>query len=107
LAITDENLKSYEGFIHDLQTPPPPIPGVPALNSPGPAGPSLSSQELAAEFDRVEQSWRQYRETACTAAFHQFEGGTGGPGFEMQCELKLKRDHMRELDAIYFMVLHK
>jgi uncharacterized protein YecT (DUF1311 family) len=49
----------------------------------------------------VEQSWWQYREVACAAAFHQFDGGTGGPSFQLECKLKLARDHMRELSLIY------
>jgi len=38
---------------------------------------------------------------ACSATHHQFDGGSGGPSFEMQCRLMLARDHMRELKMIY------
>jgi uncharacterized protein YecT (DUF1311 family) len=105
LTITDQNLKSFEGFIRELIDAPL-LPGQPTVESNDPAngiaGPSLSSQE----FDRVEQSWAQYRESACSAALHQFEGGTGGPSFQMECQLKLARDHMRELNMIYGEELH-
>lgn len=97
----DQNLKSFEGIIRELNAPPPRMPGQPEADTPGIAGISLTPEHLLAEFDRVEQSWRQYRETACTAAFHQFDGGTGGPSFELQCELTLARHHMRELEMIY------
>jgi uncharacterized protein YecT (DUF1311 family) len=70
-------------------------------DTPGIAGISLTPEHQLAEFKRVEQSWQQYRETACAAAFHQFGGGTGGPSFEMECELKLTRNHIRELEMIY------
>jgi uncharacterized protein YecT (DUF1311 family) len=74
---------------------------------PRPGGPALTPKELSDEFERVEKAWQEYRETACTAAFHQFSGGTGGPSFEGQCELKLTRDHMRELDMIYGGAVHR
>jgi uncharacterized protein YecT (DUF1311 family) len=110
LAITDQNLNSYEGFIRKLLAPPPQVSGQPAVegNLPanGIAGPVLSSPEFEREFERVEQSWAQYREVACSAAFHQFEGGTGGPSFQLECMLNLARDHMRELNMIYGEELH-
>jgi uncharacterized protein YecT (DUF1311 family) len=105
LTITDQNLKSYEGFIRELMAPPPQMPGQPAVETNPPAngiaGPVLSPADFAHEFESVEQSWGQYREVACAAAFHQFEGGTGGPSFQLECKLKLARDHMRELSLIY------
>lgn len=104
-AITDQNLKSFEGIIRELNAPPPQMPGAADTDTPGVAGISLTPEHLLAEFDRVEQSWRQYREMACTAAFHQFGGGTGGPSFGLQCELTLARSHMRELWMIYGMDL--
>jgi uncharacterized protein YecT (DUF1311 family) len=101
LGMTEANLKSFEGGIRDLLAPAPQMPGESATLPPGVAGPHLTSAQLTAEFESVEQAWRKYRETACTAAFHQFDGGTGAPNFEAQCELKLTRDHMRELLMIY------
>jgi uncharacterized protein YecT (DUF1311 family) len=107
---TEKNLTSFEEIIRKIILPEPELPAEPGAETSQPAmgiaGPSLTPQQFAAEFDRVEQSWRQYRNTACTAAFHQFNGGTGGPSFEGQCELKLARDHMRELDMIYGSDLH-
>jgi hypothetical protein len=82
LLITDQNLKSYEGFIRELAVPPPQMPGQPAverslLPAHGIAEPVLSSPEFGREFERIEQSWGQYRERASAAALHQFEGGHG------------------------------
>jgi uncharacterized protein YecT (DUF1311 family) len=107
LTLTEQNLKSYEGIIEGLLSPPPQMPGQAGANVPGPAGPSLTPKQLTEEFESVERGWRAYRETACAAAFHQFDGGTGGPSFQMECELKLTRDHMRELDMIYGGDLHR
>ena len=109
-TITEQNLTTFEGIIRELNAPEPPLPGQTAAetNQPviGPAGPSLTPEQFLTEFNHVEEVWRNYRETACTAAYHQFNGGTGGPSFEGQCELTLTRDHMRELDMIYGMDLH-
>ena len=108
LTITDGNLKTFEGIIQALQAPGPQMPGQAEVTGdvPGIAGPALTPQHFIEEFERVEKIWGEYRETACTAAFHQFDGGTGGPSFEGQCELNLTRDHMRELDMIYGGDLH-
>jgi uncharacterized protein YecT (DUF1311 family) len=91
LGITGQNLKRFEDVIRKLQ-----------MEDTSGSTPKY----FAEEFDRVEQSWRQYRDTACKAAFDQFEGGTGGPSFELQCRLKLTRNHMRELDFVYGEDLH-
>jgi uncharacterized protein YecT (DUF1311 family) len=63
-------------------------------------------QTATNEFDALEKAWQQFRELACTAAFHQFDGGSGESSFQIECELKLTRDHMRELDLIYGSDLH-
>ena len=107
MALTDQNLKSYEDIVRKLQADPPQMAGEPIRPTIGPAGPVLTQEQLVAEFDRVEEVWERYRESACMAAFHQFAGGTGGPSFEMQCQLKVTRDHMRELDMIYGADLHR
>jgi uncharacterized protein YecT (DUF1311 family) len=102
----EANLKSFEATLHDLLGPAAEM-GEQATPSPGPAGPSLTSAQITVEFESVEKVWRQYRETTCTAAFHQFGGGTGGPSFEAECWLRLTRDHMRELEMIYDGALHR
>jgi uncharacterized protein YecT (DUF1311 family) len=91
LGITEQNLKRFEDVIRKLQL----------MDTSG-----STPQQFAEEFDRVEQSWREYRDTACKAAYDQFEGGSGAPSFEMECSLKLTRNHMRELDFIYGEDLH-
>lgn len=100
VSVTDQDLKSYEGIIRELLAPSQ-TPEQPTAETPGFEGPALTPAQFVAEFDLVEQSWRQYRQTACTAAFHEFEGGTGGASFQMECQLKLTRDHLRELEMIY------
>lgn len=106
LQETEANLKNFEDIIRQLQSGLPQMPGSAEEPTAGPAGPAFTPQQQAAEFDRLEQAWQNYREVACTAAFHQFDGGSGAPSFQMQCQLKLTRDHMRELDLVYGIDLH-
>jgi uncharacterized protein YecT (DUF1311 family) len=106
LAITTQNLHRFQAVIRTLLAQDKPAGPEPQHDTVGIAGPALTSQHILEEFNRVEIAWQQYNTSACTAAFHQFGGGTGGPSFELQCELKLARDHMRELDTIYGNDLH-
>jgi uncharacterized protein YecT (DUF1311 family) len=101
IDVTEENLKSFEATIRDLLAPGPQLPGEPVVPPPGPEGPSLTAAREQAELDKVEQVWRQYREAACGAAFHQYAGGSLSPIVEAQCYLRLARGHMRELRMIY------
>ena len=104
LAATDQHLKTYEEMIRDLLSRrASDANGQPA--PPGPGGP-LTSAQLVAEFDHLEQVWRPYLDAACSAAFHQFGGGTGAPTASMECSLRLTRGHMRDLDNVYYMLLH-
>jgi uncharacterized protein YecT (DUF1311 family) len=100
------SLKDFESTLRALMLPPPQFPGTTATSEPGPAGPTLTSDQLSAESDQVEHLWHQYADAACTAAFHQFDGGTGGRPFEAECEIKLTRNHLREIDLIYGNDLH-
>ena len=104
LAATGQHLKTYEEMIRDMLS----RRGSDANGQPAPPGPAgqLTSAQLVAEFDHLEQVWRPYIDAACTAAFHQFGGGTGAPAASMECSLRLTRSHMRDLDGIYDMLLH-
>jgi hypothetical protein len=100
VGITDQNLKTYEGAVRELLGLK--NPNFAAMQSvPGPAANKSTPDASVAEFDRVERLWHSYLDTAKAAAFHQFDGGTGGPSFEMQSHLLLVRSHMIELNTIY------
>jgi len=101
---TDENLTRYESLIRELMGSRPEMPGAPVT---GPTGRELTAEESAAEFDRVEQAWHKYRDEACQAGRDQMGGGSAAPSSEMHCQIELARSHMRELDSIYWMQLHK
>ncbi len=103
-AATDQSLTTYEDAIRNLlDLRYPNLTGQPPM--PGPAGPNQTPEDAVAEFDRMEDLWHSYLDTAATAAFHQFGGGTGGPSFSMETHLRLVRSHMLELNDLYGMLL--
>jgi len=65
----------------------------------------VTPEKPVAEFDHLEQLWQSYSDVTSKAAFHEFNGGTGGLGFETQCHLLLVRSHMLELNTVYGMLL--
>ena len=107
LIAAGQRLESFERVIHDLQAPGPRMAGAPEAPADGIAGHVLTPDQLTQEFDSLEELWRRYHTAARTAAFHRFNGGTGAPSFEAECEVKLTRGHMRELDMIYGSDLHR
>jgi len=107
-GITDENYKTYVEAVQallSLKGPPPPGQEVHAVQS-GPAGPELTPEQHTAEFDHLEAVWKPYSDAVCTATFHQYGGGTAGPPAEGECGLRMTRQHMRDLDQVYYGPLH-
>jgi hypothetical protein len=107
-GITDGNYKSYAEAVRALLSlKEPPLPGQQAEPvHAGTMGPELTPEQQAAEFDGLEATWKPYSEAVCTATFHQFGGGTAGPAAEGECRLRMTRQHMRDLDQVYFGLLH-
>ena len=68
---------------------------------------TMTPEQFAAQFDGLERAWRAYLDAACTANYNQYGNATGGPGAEKECRVRLTRGHMRDLDSIYLMLLHK
>ncbi len=97
------NYKTYVGALRSLLG----IMGADGENqTPGLTGRPLTSKELVKEFDATETAWQKYREAQCTAAFDQFKGGTAAAPEAGTCELMLVRDHLREIEKIYYVRLH-
>jgi uncharacterized protein YecT (DUF1311 family) len=101
IKATDSNLKEYEDTIRELLGL-----HVPGSGAETPAPQQLTPEQDALEFDHLEQAWHTYLKIAISTALHQFDGGTGGPSFVMETQLRLTRNHMRELDKIYGIELH-
>jgi hypothetical protein len=98
VEISDQNFKIYEDALR----------GILGLRYPEPPGQAVltpSASGDAMEFDKVEQLWHSYLDAASLAAFHQFDGGTGGPSFDMETHVRLVRSHLRELDTLYGLTL--
>ncbi len=53
----------------------------------------------------TEEAWKNYRDKACKAAYNQMAGGTGAPVAEGECSVRITKEHVRELQAVYFMML--
>jgi uncharacterized protein YecT (DUF1311 family) len=105
LTAAAQHLKTYAEMIRDLLSR-----RGSDLNGehahPGPDGMPLTQEQELAEFDFVGRTWQPYVDAACTAHHHQYGGGTGGPGAELACRVRLTRNHMKDLDSIYEMPLH-
>lgn len=72
----------------------------------GPTGVPLTSKELVEELDGAEAAWQKYRQMQCVAAFDLYKGGTAAAPQSSSCELTLVRNHMRDLEKIYYARLH-
>ncbi len=103
-AIAADNLKSYTDALRAIlvlrysDSPSKPVTGI--------AGVEQTPEQDGAEFTRLEQLWQRYKTAASAAAFHQLDGGTAGPSFELETEIRLTRNHMRELNSIYNEILN-
>jgi uncharacterized protein YecT (DUF1311 family) len=103
---SDISARNYEAFaaaLRSLLTPS--GSGQNQTPSVGPGGPTQSASATAAEFEKVEQLWIQYRDQLCSAAFHQGGGGTIAPVLEIRCHQQSLRNHMRDLDETYGLLL--
>jgi hypothetical protein len=101
LEITNSNYKAYLGALRSLLGLT--TPGREAAS--GPTGKPLTPEEAVQEFDEVEALWQKYRSAQTSAIFNHWKGGTIAPVMAGSCELQLLRNHMRELDGIYDMML--
>ncbi len=58
------------------------------------------------KLEDAQAAWVQYRAKSCDAIGHLYEGGTIRPSAVAGCEIALMRSRMRDLDNIYYTVLH-
>ena len=92
--------KNYQDYVYALR-------GIEALENPGepepvgPTGKPPTAEERAKEFDAVEATWKDFYDKQCAAAYHAYQGGTIAPSMDLMSRLRLMRDRMRELEAVY------
>ena len=91
---TGKNFKAYEDAIRNIE-------GLPSPSASSSPVPLFTPNRDTTDFDQMEQRWAAYRDAACAAFGHQWEGGSGRASAEMECHLRLTRAHMRELDYLY------
>jgi uncharacterized protein YecT (DUF1311 family) len=89
-----KNFKAYEDAIRNIE-------GLPSSSASSSPDPLFTPNQDTADFDQMEQRWAAYRDAACTAFGHQWDGGSGRASAELECHLRLTRAHMRELDYLY------
>jgi len=53
-----------------------------------------------------QKAWLEYRKQACDAIYEFYKGGTIRNSAQARCEIRLTRERMGDLDALYEMPLH-
>jgi uncharacterized protein YecT (DUF1311 family) len=96
VATTTANYKDYADTLRSLMG----LRDSSAIVADGPTGTPPTPDEMAKEFDRIETAWDAYRTVLCSAAYHQYRGGTIAPSIELSCNLRAMRTHIRELGGI-------
>jgi uncharacterized protein YecT (DUF1311 family) len=105
--ITEANYKAFiTAFRAILALPQPTIPGVkyPIL---GPSGPEATPETDTAAFDAAESAWHTYATAECNAVDTDWRGGTIVNSMVGQCNLRMARARLHELDTAYSMTLHR
>jgi uncharacterized protein YecT (DUF1311 family) len=55
-----------------------------------------------------DRAWREYKKHLCQLAFAGFEGGSGGPSAELECQYRVDREYVKQVaDAIELKILAK
>jgi uncharacterized protein YecT (DUF1311 family) len=63
-------------------------------------------EDAVRRFDEIERDWSTYLDHTCSLATDRWRGGTIAPSEGSRCELKLMRNHMRELGGILGWTFH-
>jgi hypothetical protein len=67
----------------------------------GPTGTPLTREQQRQQLDNVEAAWHDYSKSACDAAYDLYKGGSIAPVIEIDCQQRLLRSHLRDLEALY------
>jgi uncharacterized protein YecT (DUF1311 family) len=104
--ITDTNYKAFTSALRAmLALPAPTFPGeiTPAI---GPSGREATPATNTAAFDAAEAAWQTYATAECNAVDTFWRGGTIVNAMVGECNLRLARARLHELNDAYDMPLH-
>ena len=72
----------------------------------GPTGPAATPETSTAAFEKAESAWKVYAEAECRAVDTEWRSGTIVNSMVSECELRLLRARMHELNTAYDNWLH-
>ena len=99
--ITGHNYKTFTQALRAmLAYPVPPMPGMPNPMM-GPSGPEATPATNTAAFDKAEAAWQAYARAECDATDTYWRGGTIVNSMDEECELRIYRARLHELDTFY------
>ncbi len=59
-------------------------------------------------LNNADRAWREYKKNLCGLAFAGFDGGSGAPSAELECEYRADRQYVQQVaDAISLKILAK
>ncbi len=67
----------------------------------GPSGIEATPATNTAAFDAAESAWQTYATAECSAVDTYWRGGTIVNSMVSECDLRLARARLRELDTVY------
>jgi uncharacterized protein YecT (DUF1311 family) len=104
--ITDANYKAFTSALRAmLALPAPTFPGE-TTPSIGPSGREATPDTNTAAFDAAEAAWHTYTTAECAAIDTLWRGGTIVNSMVGECDLRLTRARLHELNDAYEMPLH-
>jgi uncharacterized protein YecT (DUF1311 family) len=99
VEITEKNYRAYADAFRALFTQVPPRGG--GVGGSGPSGTPPTAEETLRRFNDAEDLWRKYMDASCELDADTWRGGTIAPYMGASCELKLFRNHMRDLGGTF------
>jgi uncharacterized protein YecT (DUF1311 family) len=104
--ITDANYKAFTSTLRAmLALPAPTFPGE-TTPSVGPSGREATPATNTAAFDTSEAAWQTYAKAQCDAVDTLWRGGTIVNSMVGECNLRMARARLHELNDAYEMPLH-
>jgi uncharacterized protein YecT (DUF1311 family) len=104
--LTDANYKAFTTAVRAILALPFPAPLGAKDDSMGPTGPEGTPATNTAAFDAAESAWHTYATAECKAVDTLWRGGTIVNSMVGECDLRMTRARLHELDTAYSLDLH-